>query len=124
MLRRRNRRIGLWTGLAMLLSAIVVGLALSGSGAFAGAPVKTQSSPGKQTQISAPKVSGPAGKINVNKPARPDIVLYDQYNNQGTNATVSQNFEVANDAFDSELADDFVVPAGPGWSVNLVEVDG
>ena len=49
--------------------------------------------------------------------------LYDQTDNPGANATDSQNFETANDAFDHQLADDFVVPAG-GWNVGEVDVGG
>src|SRR5437762_4596717 len=41
-------------------------------------------------------------------PKLPAVTLYDQYNNAGTNATVSQDFETANDTFDDQLADDFV----------------
>ena len=56
----------------------------------------------------------------------PDItqtILYDQTDNPAANSTVSQNFEAANDAFDNQLADDFVVPAG-GWTVGQVNVLG
>jgi hypothetical protein len=49
-------------------------------------------------------------------------VLYDQYDNAGANATSSQNFEAAFDAFDDELADDFVVTGA--WNVTGVDVDG
>jgi hypothetical protein len=57
-------------------------------------------------------------------PEAPDVVLYDQYDNLGTNATVSQNFEPGNVAFDSFTADDFVVPAGQTWQVTEVDVQG
>jgi hypothetical protein len=50
--------------------------------------------------------------------------LYDQYDNPGANATVSQDFETANDAFSNFLADDFVVPAGQTWQVTEVDVQG
>ena len=50
-------------------------------------------------------------------------ILYDQTDNPGPNSTVSQNFEAANDAFDNQLADDFVVPAG-GWTIGQVNVIG
>ena len=56
--------------------------------------------------------------------ASPDDVLYDQYDNAGTVTSTSQDFESALDPFDSELADDFAVPAGPGWNVTGVEVQG
>jgi hypothetical protein len=51
-------------------------------------------------------------------------VLYNQYNNAGSNATSSQDFEAANDPFDDELADDFVVPGGETWTITGVDVDG
>jgi hypothetical protein len=51
-------------------------------------------------------------------------VLYDQYNNPGANSISSQNFEAVNDAFDSFLGDDFVVPAGQSWALEVVEVQG
>ena len=52
------------------------------------------------------------------------MTLYDQYNNAATTASVSQDFETANDAFDAQLADDFVVPSGQTWTVNEVDVQG
>src|ERR1700730_17371084 len=58
------------------------------------------------------------------EPAAPQVVLYDQYNNAGANATVSQDFEPANNAFDNQGADDFVVPAGQTWTINEVDVQG
>ena len=42
-------------------------------------------------------------------PAGTPVVLYDQTNNAGTNATNSQDFEAANDTFDNRGGDDFVV---------------
>ena len=52
-------------------------------------------------------------------------VLYDQYNNPATNGAVtSQDFETSMNNFDDQAADDFVVPAGQGWSVTGVDVDG
>jgi hypothetical protein len=50
-------------------------------------------------------------------------LLYDQTNSAGT-GTVSQNFEAANDAFDSQAADDFVVRAGSVWTIQRVNVNG
>jgi hypothetical protein len=51
-------------------------------------------------------------------------VLYDQYDSAGTTASVSQDFETVNDAYDSQLADDFVVPSGQTWTINEVDVQG
>jgi len=50
-------------------------------------------------------------------------LLYDQTNNPGTDSITSQNFEAANNAFDSFAADDFTVPAG-GWLIDEVFVQG
>src|SRR5204862_507280 len=44
--------------------------------------------------------------------------------NAGATDVTSQNFEAAYDAFDSEAADDFVVPAGQAWNVTEADVDG
>ena len=57
-------------------------------------------------------------------PKLPAVTLYDQYNNAGTTATSSQDFETAFDAFDSFTADDFVVPAGQTWNITEVDVQG
>ena len=54
----------------------------------------------------------------------PAAILYDQLNNASASASVSQDFETANDAFDAFLADDFVVPAGQTWTINQVVVQG
>ena len=54
----------------------------------------------------------------------PGDVLYDQYDNAGTTASSSQNFETALDQWDDAVADDFVVPDGVGWSISGVEVEG
>jgi hypothetical protein len=56
--------------------------------------------------------------------ASPGDVLYDQYNHPGTIGLGSQNFETALDPYDDEAADDFNVPAGPGWNVTGVDVRG
>ena len=36
----------------------------------------------------------------------------------------SQNFEAASNAYDDELADDFVVPGGVSWTISTVDVAG
>ena len=51
-------------------------------------------------------------------------ILYDQYDNPGPFASSSQNYETSQNAFDTELADDFVVAASNGWLVNQIEIDG
>ena len=51
-------------------------------------------------------------------------MLYSQYDNPGANASNSQDFETSNDAFDDELADDFVVPASTTWNIQTVDASG
>jgi hypothetical protein len=69
----------------------------------------------------APLTVGPAGESIVGE--APTDVLYDQTDNPGTNSITSQNFEAANDPFDNQAADDFMVPAG-AWLVTEVDVSG
>src|SRR5947209_1118697 len=45
------------------------------------------------------------------KPESPTDVLYDQYNNAGTDDVTSQMFEPAYSAYTAQAADDFQVPA-------------
>jgi len=57
----------------------------------------------------------------------PGTVLYDQYDNFATEEPVnipSLDAETALDFFDSQVADDFVVPAGQIWQVTEVDVLG
>ena len=51
-------------------------------------------------------------------------VLYDQNNNDSGVGVSSQNFESAFDAFDSQAADDFVVPAKHPWNITSISVTG
>lgn len=57
-------------------------------------------------------------------PTSPRAVLYNQMDGDSGFGSSSQDFEPVNDSFDSELADDFVVPDGEIWSVESVEVIG
>jgi hypothetical protein len=57
----------------------------------------------------------------------PGSILYDQYDNFATEKTPnipSQDAETALDFFDSQAADDFIVPAGQTWQVTEVDVLG
>src|SRR5262245_15117619 len=57
----------------------------------------------------------------------PGNVLYDQYDNFSTEKTPnipSQDAETALDFFDSQAADDFIVPAGESWQITEVDVLG
>ena len=53
-----------------------------------------------------------------------ELSFYDQTSNAGTTAIVSQHFEAGLDTFDSQVADDFVVPLGQTWTVERVNVTG
>ena len=53
-------------------------------------------------------------------PNNPAAVLYDQNNNASGNGAPDQDFEAAFDTYDSEGADDFVVPVGRVWTVQTV----
>jgi len=56
-------------------------------------------------------------------PKAPQGVLYDQYDNAGTNATWSGTLTDFT-GFDADLADDFVVPGGQTWNVESIDADG
>lgn len=71
----------------------------------------------------APDTSSGYLGIRAASPAGGDV-LYDQYDNDSGTGIVSQDFETANDGFDNQGADDFVVPGGETWSVTQVDVAG
>ena len=56
-------------------------------------------------------------------PKTPQVVLYDQYNNAGANATLCATFDDF-PTFTADLADDFVVPGGQTWNVQSIDADG
>ena len=57
-------------------------------------------------------------------PPPPCTVFYDQMNNANGGAVVSQNFELANNIYDAQGADDFVVPPSQNWQIQQVKVSG
>jgi hypothetical protein len=67
----------------------------------------------------------PAPEITIasSPPTAPQTVLYDQYNHIGVNVTVSATFTDFPTAA-TDLADDFVVPAGQTWNVQSIDADG
>jgi hypothetical protein len=73
-----------------------------------------------------PVASAPAGgEVAVPvAPQAPAQVLYDQTDSVGTNGFPAQNFEPALDIYDSQGADDFVVPPNASWSIDTVFVAG
>ena len=56
-------------------------------------------------------------------PKAPQVVLYDQYDNASDFATLSATFSDF-PLFNSDLADDFVVPTGETWNVQSIDADG
>ncbi len=56
-------------------------------------------------------------------PSAPQTVLYDQYDNAGTDVTVSATFTDFPTS-GADLADDFVVPTGQTWNVQSIDADG
>jgi N-acetylneuraminic acid mutarotase len=51
------------------------------------------------------------------------VILYNQYNNSGTDYTVSATF-TDSPSHNSDLADDFVVPGGQTWHVQSIDAAG
>ena len=80
----------------------------------------------KQVSQTPQKTTGPVGArlLRVLPPPKaPQVVLYDQYDNAGANATFSGTLDDFPD-FNSDLADDFVVPSGETWNVESIDADG
>ena len=123
---RLSARLGL-TALAGLALAVAV----SASSPKKAVEAKTSTSvaaasyapSGPSTTVPTTSGRGPAQSHPFPAPDSTQTILYDQTDNPAANSTVSQNFEAANDAFDNQLADDFVVPAG-GWTIGQVNVLG
>src|SRR6266480_1522405 len=111
--------------LSVCLTAVFVALGGTIPGTHAVPASPKQSAIG---QSRLPTASSGAGDVRLVRmlplPKAPLVVLYDQYDNAGLTAISSQDFEPLFDAKDSELADDFIVPAGEIWSVESIDVDG
>jgi hypothetical protein len=111
---RRLSALGASIGVLLFAAAV-----LGSSGAA--------SSPGGPLTATPSATETGTARSGSTRPTAPAVVLYDQYNNQAivtpTDIT-SQDFETANDIFDSYTADDFVVPAGQTWNIQGVDVDG
>lgn len=54
-------------------------------------------------------------------PAVPNVIIYDQYDNDGGTGIVSLN-PASDPSLTAFTADDFVVPAGQSWSISSVDV--
>lgn len=72
-----------------------------------------------------PTLSASVAVAHIAAPGRPAAVLYDQTAGAGTGANTSQDFEAGMDAYDSQFADDFVVPVvDNAWTIEEVYVGG
>ena len=72
-------------------------------------------------------VETPFGPGSPTPTPTPPSVLYDQYDNFATEEPAnipSQDAETPLDFFDSQAADDFIVPAGQTWQIDQVDVLG
>jgi uncharacterized repeat protein (TIGR01451 family) len=66
-----------------------------------------------------------AGASGVPPAVAPEgLILYDQLSSPAGNGAPDQNFEAAQDAFDSEAADDFVVTDAGGWDITGINTVG
>jgi len=108
--------------LLLLLAAFVIPLALGQRSATNSAidEAKMSLAVGLSSTNEAAEVHGsPTPSI-----ALTPIVLWDQYDNAGTTVTLSATF-TDSPALNSDLADDFIVPAqGYAWWVRWIDVDG
>ena len=118
--------------LALLLCGLAGAAAANGHGATRQAPVVSATG-SKVSRAGGPTTTlpTPAGAVDgMTRSAAPSpkaaVTLYSQYNNAAPvpGGVTSQNFEAANDQFDSEAADDFIVPAGQNWTVSTLDVQG
>jgi hypothetical protein len=100
-----------------VFSAVTAGaLALAVATAFAPAA-------GAKTSGITSSHRGMATAVRVNHNST-TAVLYNQNNNDSTVGIVSQNFETANDIYDSQGADSFKIPLGQTWKIKRVDVTG
>jgi predicted outer membrane repeat protein len=107
--------------LLLLLAAFMVSLALGQQSA-----INSGVEPAKMPlagRISSMSETAEAQPSNTPNPAATAVVVWDQYNNAGTAVTLSATFS-DNPPLNSDLADDFIVPAGFGWWVRSIDVDG
>ena len=127
-----TRRMHVWrmallplTAAALLITgSVILGEASAAVPTTIGVAPISQATDGNIPRLGKPETSGSAVITNgkVNPPAAPYVILYDQYNNASVGSgSISQDFETANDAFDSQLADDFIVPSGQTWQVTEVD---
>ena len=101
---------------ALAATALLASLALS---AQAGKPAPTRTVHIKRAN------SMSARGVSLARPTAPQDVLYDQYDNLSGSASFSGTFTDAGfDIYNSDLADDFIVPSGETWTIQSIDADG
>src|SRR4051812_11429527 len=108
---RKMRGKILWTtALAVTLGGLALVLAALAGASRSGAPTAPTAPARPATHASAS--GGAAHSATLPSPKSGMVVLYDQTDSPAPTpgGVTSQDFEAANDAFDSQAADDFVVP--------------
>ncbi len=94
------------------------------SGAQRAVPAQLSGVHAVPAQASSRVTSGPTGVSAVRSlrmPTFPQVVLYDQYDNDLNNGIVSAN-RTDNPPLSAEAADNFVVPGGETWNVTEVDI--
>ena len=108
--------------LVLLLGVSVIPFALAQRNATNRGAAKPTSSPPVVPQFGSGRL-GARLLVAPSPPRAPQTVLYDQYDNAGVNATLSDTFTDFH-TYNADLADDFVVPAGQTWNVQSIDADG
>ena len=113
----------------LLLAVCTITFALAQSGSRGNTSANAATAATNPDSVSnaatAPPYSGAAGRQFAIPPypKQPQVILYDQYDNASPIGTVSTAFTDL-PLFSSDLADDFVVPAGETWNVQSIDADG
>ena len=107
--------------LVLLLGVSVIPFALAQRNATNRGAAKPTSSPPVVPQFGSGRL-GARLLVAPSPPRAPQTVLYDQYDNAGVNATLSDTFTDFH-TYNADLADDFVVPAGQTWNVQSIDAD-
>ena len=108
--------------LVLLLGVSAIPFALAQRNATNRGAAKPTSSPPVVPQFGSGRL-GARLLVAPSPPRAPQTVLYDQYDNAGVQATLSDTFTDFH-TYNADLADDFVVPAGQTWNVQSIDADG
>jgi len=124
----RSNHSAVWAGLEMIVwggNSFVSTFTNTGGRycAQSGSPTPTPTATASPTPTPTATASPTPTPTASPTPTATPQVLYDQYNNTGTLATVSATF-TDSPSHNADLADDFVVPGGQTWHVQSIDADG